>query len=324
VKAALTGATGFVGSHLAAALVARGDAVTALVRRPEKAKGLADRGVRLVPGALEDDAALRVLAEGSDVLYHVAGALTATSPGGANLTNVNREGTERVTRAAKDAGVGRLVYVSSLAASGPAVRGTPLPDTACAAPVTDYGRSKLAGEEIVRAAGVPFTIVRPPSVYGPRDTQFLPAFRAVRAGLAPVMGDGLQELSFVHVRDLAEALVAAGVASATAGRTYHAAHPEIVSQREFIQAVAKAMGKNVRVVPLSRPIVMAILYGVGAVADLFGSGTVLRPGKAPEFFAPAWTCGSQPLATDAGWTARIDLAQGLPETAQWYREAGWL
>jgi dihydroflavonol-4-reductase len=321
MKAALTGGTGFVGSHLAEALRQRGDDVVCLVRSPEKAASLATLGCRLAKGSLDDEASLRSFVEGAEVLYHVAGAVTATAD--AQFAQVNEAGTVRLCAAARAAGVRRLVYVSSLAASGPASRGTPHADASGCAPVTAYGRSKLAGEAAVRAGGVPFTIVRPPAVYGPRDRQFLPAFKVAKSGWVPVLGDGYQELSLIHVRDLAGALIAAGAPSAE-GRTYHAAHPVTVTQREFMAGIGRAVGREVRIVPVPKPIVMTALYVVGTVADLVGSGTVLRPTKAPEFFAPAWTCSGAPLASDTGWSARIGLDEGLAETAAWYREAQWL
>jgi dihydroflavonol-4-reductase len=323
VKVALTGATGFVGSHLVDVLRERGDDIACLVRRPEQAQALRSAGARLVTGTLEDDTALRVLAEGAEVLYHVAGAVTSAGQN-ERLERVNLKGTESVVRAAASASVPRLVYVSSLAASGPSLAGLPLADTTQCRPVTDYGRSKLRGEEAVRAGNVAFTIVRPPAVYGPRDRQFLPAFRMVRRGWAAVIGDGRQELSLIHARDLARALVAAGTSPHTVGKTYHAAHPRILTQRELVQEIGRALGRRVAILRVPGPALVGLLHAVGAAADLVGARTVLRPGKAAELLAPAWTCGSNGFAADSGWAAEIDLARGLSETAGWYREAGWL
>jgi dihydroflavonol-4-reductase len=324
MKVAVTGATGFVGGQLMEALRARGDEVACLVRSPEKARDIAKAGARLVTGTLEDEAALRALAEGAEIFYHVAGAVTSLGSNG-QFERVNRQGTEAVVRAVRAAGVPRLLYVSSLAASGPAVAGAPLLDTSQCLPVTDYGRSKLQGEEAVRTGGVPFTIVRPPAVYGPGDRQFLPAFKMARWGAAAVVGGGRQELSLIHVRDLAQALVAAATSAKSEGRTYHAAHPTVVTQRELIRAIAQALGRSrTAIVRLPTPALMAILHVTSAAADLVGGRTVLRPGKAPELLAPAWTCSSEVLAADSGWSARVGLAEGLAETARWYREAGWL
>jgi dihydroflavonol-4-reductase len=322
MRVALTGATGFVGSHLAEALLAGGHQLTCLVRAPGRARDLQARGCTLVEGGLEDEDALRRLVEGADVLHHVAGVIAARSP--QEFERVNRAGTFALARLAREAGVRRLVYVSSLAVSGPTVPGRPLEEADRDQPVTPYGRSKQAGEQAVRAAGIPFTIVRPPAVYGPRDRELLRVFQMARRGIAPLLGDGSQELSFVHAADLAGALVAAGESAATLGRTYHAAHPETLTQRAFVQAVGAALGRPVRTVPLPGLVVRGALWSSGLVSRLLGRATVLSADKAEELLAPAWTCSSEALARDAGWRAEIPLQRGLPETAEWYRNAGWL
>lgn len=322
MRVALTGATGFVGSHLAEALLAAGHELTCLVRTPARADALRDAGCTLVDGGLEDEGALRRLVEGADVLHHVAGVIAARSA--EEFERVNRAGTFTLARLAREAGVKRMVYVSSLAVSGPTVPGRPLEDADRDQPVTPYGRSKQAGEQAVRASGVAFTIVRPPAVYGPRDRELLRVFQMARRGWAPLLGDGSQELSFVHAADLARALMAAGDSANTQGRTYHAAHPETLSQRGFVEAVGAALGRSVRTVPLPKLVVRGALWSSGLFARVLGRATLLSPDKADELLAPAWTCSSEALARDTGWRAAIPLQQGLAETAEWYRKAGWL
>jgi nucleoside-diphosphate-sugar epimerase len=322
VKVALTGATGFVGSHLADALRAAGHDVVCLVRSRGRGAALETAGCTLVEGALEDEAALRRLVEGAEVLHHVAGVIAARTT--ADFERVNRAGTFTLARIARDAGVRRMVYVSSLAVSGPTVPGRPLEEADRDQPVTPYGRSKQAGEEAVRASGVAFTIVRPPAVYGPRDRELLRVFRLVRRGLAPLLGDGSQELSFIHAADLARALMAAGESDKTLGRTYHAAHAETVTQRGFVRAVAEAMGRSVRLLPLPAPVVRGALWSSGLLARVLGRATLLTPEKAEELLAPAWTCSSEALLRDAGWRAEIPMLQGLRATAEWYAAEGWL
>jgi nucleoside-diphosphate-sugar epimerase len=322
MRVAVTGATGFVGSHLAEALLAAGHQLACLVRDPARAAALRQAGVALVHGGLEDEAALGRLVEGADLVHHVAGVLAGRSAG--ELERVNRAGTFALARLARAAGVRRFVYVSSLAVSGPTVPGRPLEEADRDQPVTPYGRSKQAGEQAVRASGVAFTIVRPPAVYGPRDRELLRVFQMARRGVVPLLGDGSQELSFVHAADLAGALIAAGESAKTEGRTYHAAHPETVTQRAFVQAVGAALGRPVRTVPLPHAVVRGALWSSGLLARLRGRPTLLSKDKAPELLAPAWTCSSAALARDAGWRAAIPLEKGLQETAQWYRGAGWL
>ena len=324
MRALVTGATGFVGSHLVEALVRRGADVTALVRSPAKAAHLRRLGVRQVAGDLHTPAALRAAAQGQDAVFHVAGLVAAVDEAG--FLHGNREGTRNLVEAL-GTDRPRFVLVSSMAAGGPALHGRPLTGAEPAAPVTAYGRSKLASEEIVRQGPLPWTIIRPPMVYGPRDTEVLKVFRIARWGVAPVFGDGTQQLSAVYGPDLAEALIAAATAERTVGRTYYACHQELVTSAGFVQAVGAALrpgARPLRVVTLPAVVARAALTLTGTAARLSGKATILTADKANEFFQPAWAGDPGPLYRDAGWQAATDLATGLGLTAQWYREQRWL
>ena len=323
MRAFVTGATGFVGAHLVSALQARGDDVTALVRSPAKAQALGWTGVRVVRGDLDDDAALTAGCADADVVYHVAGRIAARSL--AEFLAANRDGTRRLRDAAlRAARPPRLVLVSSQAAGGPNARGVPIDETVPPAPVTDYGRSKLAAEEIVRAAALPWVVVRPPVVYGERDTETLKLFRMARAGVGAVFGDGSQPLSVIYAGDLARALIAAGTTAAAAGRIYYACHPDVVTARELVLAVGRAVGKIPAIVPIPGPLARGALWAIGSLAGLAGRSTILTADKANEFLAPAWTCRSDRLTRDTGWRADTGLAAGLERTVTWYRKEGWL
>jgi nucleoside-diphosphate-sugar epimerase len=322
MRVLVTGATGFVGGHLTEALRRRGDEVTALARSASKAAALAPLGVRVVPGDLHDRAALQRAAEGQDVVYHVAGVVAARSE--ADFMVANRDGTRNLIEALGQMGTGRLVLVSSMAAIGPTIKGRPLRGDEAPRPVTAYGRSKLAAEQAVTASALPWTIVRPPMVYGPRDQEVLKVFRLARFGVAPVLGDGSQELSAVHGGDLAEGLIAAGTTVAAAGRAYYACHPEVFTGADMARAVGRAMGKSPAVIRIPATIGRGVLMLTEAAARLTGHTTILTADKANEFFQPAWTADPGPLMRDTGWKAAHDLRSGLEETYRWYRTAGWL
>ncbi len=322
MKAFVTGGTGFVGAHLVQALRARGDQVTCLVRNAAKAQALGWTDVRLVRGDLDDAAALRDGCAGAEVIYHVAGRISARDLD--EFMRANRDGTANVLEAAAPRPPRRFVLVSSLAAAGPTVPGQPIDETRPPSPVTPYGQSKLAAELLVRAMAGSWTIVRPPTVYGEWDREVLKVFKLARAGLAPVFGDGSQELSVIYAGDLAAALVAAATAPATARRVYYAAHPDVTTSRELVRAIGRAVGRQPRIVPLPGPLARALLWTIGSIAHLAGRATLLSGDKAAEFLAPAWTCRPDALARDAGWRAETDLETGLRRTAAWYRKEGWL
>jgi len=321
MKALVTGGTGFVGGHLVDALLTAGDQVTLLVRSPAKARGLAERGIRVVEGDLDDPAALRAAAREQDVVYHAAGLVAARDE--AEFLAINRDGTARLLAAAAEVSGARFVLISSLAAAGPVPRGSRRRGDEPAEPVTAYGRSKLAGERVVRAGPLPWSIVRPPAVYGPRDAEFLRVFKATRLGVVPVFGDGLQELSLVYAPDLAEALAAVG-RSATVGQVLYPCHPEVVTSAGLARGIARAMGRSIRVMRLPRWTAALGLGITASAARMTGRTTLLTRDKANEFFAPAWTADPAALTGATGWAARHDLARGAEATAAWYRTAGWL
>jgi nucleoside-diphosphate-sugar epimerase len=320
MKVLVTGGTGFVGSHLLATLVQQGITPRALVRSPAKAKSLQLDGVEWVPGDLGDAESLRRATQGVEVVFHLAGLVAARDE--AEYRRVNVAGTRLLLDVVAERSL--FILVSSLAAAGPAAPGQPRRGDEVPQPVTAYGRSKLAAESLVRTSRVPWIIVRPPVVYGPRDTQLLRLFRAARFGIAPVFGRGEQELSLVYGPDLARMLVLAAVTPAAVGQVLYAAHPEVVTQAEFVRCVGHAVGQRVRLVRIPVPAARAVLAMTGAVARLSGRATLLNPDKGRELFQPAWTCDPTLLERTVGWRAEHDLARGAVLTAEWYRQHGWL
>ena len=269
MKILVTGATGFVGSHLAALLAQRGDTVFCLARRPEQAAFIASLGAFVAPGSLEDGDSLAQALRGVDQVYHLAGLTAAGSE--REFLDVNEGGTSRLLGAIGAAvpNLKRFVHVSSIAAVGPTGHGGLLAEDSPCRPLTAYGRSKLAGEAVVRrAAALPWTIVRPPVVYGPRDRELLRLFRIARRGFAPVFGMGRQELSLVYVTDLVEGIAAAGREPAALGQTYHLAHPEIVRSRDLARAIGRAVrgGRAPLIIPVPAALAAPIVRVIGRAA----------------------------------------------------------
>lgn len=321
MKIFVTGGTGFVGSHVVERLVGRGDTVVTLARSEAKARFATALGATPVTGDLFNPGALDAAATGCDVVIHVAGIVAATDA--TEFMRVNRDGTRRVLEAAVRSSTARFVLISSLAAFGPAPPGQPVDGAGAASPVTAYGRSKLAGEQVVRDSDLDWTILRPPLVYGPRDTEILRLFRIARHGVAPVFGRGDQELSAVYGPDLAEAIVAAADSEDTVGTSYFPCHREIFTTAELARSIGQSFGKRVRLIPIPHRVAGGVLRIGGALARWSRRPSVLSADKANEFFAPAWTCDPGALTADTGWHARHELASGIEATTRWYRDHGW-
>jgi nucleoside-diphosphate-sugar epimerase len=333
VKIFVTGGTGFVGSHLVDALLSRSNEVTCLVRNPAKAERIFshDKQPKIVVGDLNNLEALARGCEHVDAVFHVAGLTAARNR--AELFAVNGNATRTLASVANETApnLQRFVYVSSLAAAGPSTKGTPLREQAATRPVSDYGWSKLAGEEAVRASGLPWTIVRPPTVYGPRDTQILKLFKFAKLGICVFFGDGSQELSLVYVTDLVDALIRS-LSPATQQKVFFACHPEIWTTRTFSTEIYQALKGEKTGRPRPRPLTLAvpgtlargILWTTGTVAALLRRTTLLNADKANELLAEAWTCSSRAIMEATGWQPTTGLAAGLRQTTDWYKNARWL
>jgi nucleoside-diphosphate-sugar epimerase len=322
MKALITGGTGFIGGHLVEALVRQGVEVTALVRSPGKANRLAELGARMIPGDLDNLEALATASVGQDVVFHLAGLVRARNE--AEFLRVNRDGTRKLVEAAARQGAPRFIHLSSLAAGGPSAPGRPQTGEETPRPVSPYGRSKLAGEGEVAKSDLPWTILRPPLVYGPGDTEILRGFKAAaRLGLAPTLGSGEQELSGLFAPDLAAALLAAGT-SETPRKIYPVCHPEIFTSRELALAIGEAVGQSVRTFNIPAGVTRGLLTIIGTTARALGRPTLLDRSKADELVAAAWTGDPSAFTRDTGWQAQHALADGLSRTADWYREQGWL
>ncbi|MEP6816038.1 MAG: NAD(P)-dependent oxidoreductase [Marmoricola sp.] len=327
MRVLLTGGSGFVGSHVADQLCGLGHTVRALVRASSDTRVLEGRpGLELATGAVEDPASLGEAVKGCDAVIHVAGLIKARRL--KEFFEVNAEGTKNLLEATVAAGsVRRFVQVSSLAAVGPSVDGSPVDEGTTPRPVNEYGRSKLAGEVAVLGAAdkIPVTVIRPPLVYGPRDRETLSFFRAIKRGSLPIVGDGSNTLSVLYVTDCAAAIVAAALSDGPSGRTYFVEDGAVYVWREALEDIEKAMGKQVRL-RAGMPFWMLRLAAAANQARrrVTNTAQMLTLDKVRELEQRHRVCSGAAARRDLQWAPQIQWTAGVTLAAEWYRTQKWL
>lgn len=320
----VTGANGFIGSHLVDHLLSQGRSVRALVRAGSDRRWV-DPRAETVTGDLRDALSVARAVRGASIVFHVAGVVASHRL--RDYHEVNEAGTRILLRAVeKEASdLDRFVLVSSLAAAGPSRDGRPVSESDAPRPVSVYGRSKLAGERAAaEAAGaLPLTVVRPPIVYGPRDREMLAFYVLVSRRFFPVLPRE-KYYSLIHVRDLVRGVALAAEAPAAVGRTYHLEAGRAVAMSHYLRIVASELGVD----PIRLPVPLGILPLVSAAADAVapGLGLPVRPlrDKARELRPDYWIADGARARAELGFSARVGLAEGIRETVRFYREAGWV
>ncbi len=319
---AVTGGTGFVGSHAVDALLAAGYRVRALVRRPESPGWLEGTGAEIVQGDVRDVASLPALVEGAAAVVHVAGKTSARSE--AEYMAANAAGTENVAVVARAHAAGaHVVLVSSQAVGGPSRDGSPVRASDSPRPVSSYGRSKLAGEESLKRVRVPFTILRPGAVYGPRETAIRDLFVAASKGVVPVLAGGDPRIQLVFAEDVAAAVLGA-LARGGRGETFFVAHPEILDYRGIAGILAGLPTRRPFMLPIPGAAIRAAGFLAGALSALGKGPPVFNAEKANEMLQAAWLCDVSDAQVALGQPFRTDFASGARRSWDWYLERGWI
>lgn len=326
MRALITGANGFLGSHLVDHLLAQGDVeVRVLVRATSDTRWLAGKPVERAVGdvtCLPEDLATAV--SGVDWVFHAAGLTKAVQK--PRLFEVNEGGTANLVRAClrRTTPPERFVLVSSAGAQGPGPGGALLSEDQEPHPVTAYGRSKLAAEVVVRhyAQRLPQTIVRPGGIYGPRDFELLPAFQAVKRGLALRLGRKVHNVNMAFAADIARALSLAARSGQTEGETLLVGGPN-AAQGEVVEAVVRAMGAK-RVLRLSAPApAVRLAAGLSSlVGRITGKPRIFTWDNADRLLAKSWAFDLGKAERLLGYAPEWDLDRGLAATVAWYRDQG--
>ena len=325
MRVAITGATGFIGAHVVAALDARGQQVRCLLRPSSDRSLLPARVEQVAATDLCDGAALERLVCGCDAVVHLAGLTRSWTL--RELFRVNRGGTAALCAALGrvHAGVGQLILVSSQAAVGPSRRRRPRGEADPPAPISAYGRSKLAAESVRhRYPGLPITVIRPPAVYGPGARDIFAYFRLVRAGVRPELVP-TGRLSMIYVDNLVDALLLALDRPPRAGqRVYHVADRSVVTMNMVARWIAGAYGRPTWRVPVPRAALTLAGLPLTAGGRLLRRDLMLSRDKMREIAQPAWTLNTRRIVAELGFHPRVSTRDGMQRTAQWYLDHGWL
>jgi nucleoside-diphosphate-sugar epimerase len=313
----VAGGTGFIGSHLLDRVADTGEPVRALVRR----KTALPRGVEAVYGDLATGEGMAEAIRGADTIIHIAGVIRALAP--RDYYRGNAQATENLARVAAGRG-SRFVHVSSLAVCGPCPAECAIDEDTDPQPVSHYGKSKLEAERIVRSLLPEAVIVRPPIVYGPRDTGVFPLLKSISRGVVLQIAGGERWFSMIYVHDLVDGILAAARSPQAAGRTYFLSHPQPLNWSDLGDTAARLMVRKPRVLRVPRP----VAYGAGWLAEVWSTVTrtpgIVSREKVMEATCARWVCDSRRASAELGFNAKTSLDAGLLETLAWYKEAGWV
>lgn len=312
---AITGGTGFVGTHLVKHLLADGHKVRLLVRSKTSGRKFSNKdNVELVYGDLDNQPALRALTKGASTVVHLASKITAKAR--EEFDAVNVDGTRNIAAAAKGANVGQFIFISSLAARE--------------AHLSGYASSKHRAEqelkELTKFSDMPWVIVRPPAVYGPGDKATLPLLQALTQKYALLPGRAEARFSLIYVDDLVDAISGLIGDLDTSGKTIELddGTPGGYDWTSLAKIAGEVGGQQVRPVFLPRTMLSAAAGAIELGAKMVDKTPILARDKVHELYHINWVCKNTHLQAEGTWTPKTQFSEGFRKTVDWYRSEGWL
>jgi nucleoside-diphosphate-sugar epimerase len=325
-KILVTGANGFIGSHICETLHSAGFDVRALVRKTSDLTNIIHLDLELTYGDLNDPDSLSAAIEGVEAIINNAGITKALDSD--MFDRVNAAGTDNILKAVEKShpDIKRFIQISSTAASGPAPSDTPIDEDYPPRPLTAYGKSKLAGEKAVLAYRdkFPVTVLRPSAVYGPRDKEMLSFFKAVSFRLKPTFGSGECYINFTYVKDLAQAVAKVLTTDSPSGGVYFVAEKRRHSYSEAGDIISEAMG--IRGLDIHVP--ATLLRFAGKISEMAAKwrnkASIFSEDKALEISQKYWIVDTSRIENELGFVSPTSFRDGVMETVNWYRRHGWL
>lgn len=328
MKVLVTGATGFIGSHLADLLLSKGYQVRCTVRKTSSLKWLEGKGLEIVETSLHDPDSLKQAVSGVDYVYHVAGLTYGRNY--QEFLQSNRDATANLIKAVIDSKteLKRFLFVSSQTAGGPSESlDKPMTEDMEPHPITSYGKSKLEAEKEVNKVKdlVPVTIVRAPAVFGPRDTEIYKIFKTAKAGLGTLVGLKPKYLNLAYSGDLVKGFVLAAESEKSAGETYYITNEGHYSWDEMMSIIKDALGKRFLFkLKIPQPIVLATAGISGFVGKFGKKPPVFNYEKGIDFIQNYWTCSIDKAILQLGYKPEQTIPEAINTTIKWYRDNKWL
>lgn len=326
MKALITGATGFVGSHLADKLIEKNFEVYCLKRKSSNTRWLDGKNIKYVEGDLFSNDSLSECISGMDYVFHVAGLVKARTK--EEYLKGNYESTKNLLEisAEKNPGMKKFVFISSLAGTGPAVDQNFVDENTIPHPITSYGISKMKAEQAVMSYKDKLNtcIIAPPAVFGPRDTEILIYFKTYYKGLNSVIGFDDKYLSLIYVEDLVKSIVLAAEKDEATSQKFFVSMDKAYNWDEIGDVTSRMLNKKALKIRLPH----SLVYTVGYIAEFFsglsGKAATLNVEKCKDITQLRWTCSSEKIKTVLGFKTDYDLESGFKKTIDWYKEMKWI
>ena len=324
--AVITGANGFVGSHLVDLLLEKKYKIRCLVRKTSNMRWLEGKDIEVIDTGLLDKEGLRKAFKDASYIFHVAGVVKSKKSEGYFKGNVDTTRILLETALEFKDSIKRILIVSSLTATGPSLNGSPVNEETECRPITTYGRSKLAEEKLAQTYmdKLPITICRAPAVYGERDTEILIFFKTFNKGLMTTIGFNKKEISLIHVIDLVNGFYLAAVNDKSKNQIYFISSEKYYTWEEIGKVTSKVIGKT----PVKIKVPHSIVFSIASVAQFFAAFSpnpaTLNIEKAKDITQTLWTCDTSKAVNQLNYHQKISIEEGIKRTVDWYKKMKWI
>ena len=326
MKALITGSNGFIGSFLVEQLIAQNYQVKCLVRKTSNLQWIKNLPVQFAYGDVTNFESILSIVNNVDYIFHLGGIVRARKD--QDFFDVNYSGTKNLLEASKQRNnnLKRFVYVSSQAAVGPSSDGIPIIEKNQPNPISNYGRSKYRGEQVVNEYSkfFPVTIIRPPSVYGPRDDDILSIFKYIKSGIKPQIGKSEKKISIIHVGDLVRGILLAAQHKNAKNETFFITNKNHCLWSELENLIAKVMEKKAVFLRVPEFMLDMVAFVGENLSRISGKAAIVNRDKVLEMKQQYWLVDGSKAEKKLGFLPEVNIEEGLKQTYLWYREHGWL